>query len=425
MKLKNALGIVITVVLVINRFFSYPVLAQEFSVTGNGEGSSNSISFQVENNNQVDQTNTADIKNEVQAEAETGSNEANDNTGEVEIETGDVTQEVVIINSGNNSTVQIGCCEEEDPSTAATQNNGASSDNSIDVSDNSSTAVNIVNELSIQNNVDISANTGDNEALGNEGDVTIKTGEINLLAVILNKNLNTADVSVSDPAKNFNLFLKKNGAGSTNSISEDNKTENEYSVFNNLYLNNDIKNHSNTGNNKANKNSGQVFISTGDIFLDIILKNKDINTSKIADVCCGKPFPSPTPVPSGSPSPSPSSSPSPSESPSPSPSGSPTSSCCSPTTDIPGPGGGGGGPGGSSEGEVLGVSLPVTGGFSLWTLTFLALLMLATGVILRSDLTYGQTKFKKVSGKFIDSSKPYVFGAYLLANLKVLSSSKA
>lgn len=164
MKLKNALGIVITVVLVINRFFSYPVLAQEFSVTGNGEGSSNSISFQVENNNQVDQTNTADIENEVEVEAQTGSNEANANTGEVEIETGDVTENVVIVNSGNSSTVQVGCCEEKDPSSAAIENNGASSDNSIDVSDNSSTVVNIVNELTIQNNVDISANTGDNEA---------------------------------------------------------------------------------------------------------------------------------------------------------------------------------------------------------------------------------------------------------------------
>jgi len=421
MKFSNAAGILVAVVLVFNQFFTYPVFAQEFSVTGNGEGSSNSISYQAEQNNQIQQSNDADIENNVAAEAQTGDNQANDNLGDVEIDTGDVTEEVTIVNSGNSQTAEIGCCPSEDPSSASIEGNGEDSGNSIDISDDSLAQVNIVNELKLKNNVSINSNTGDNEADDNDGEVIIRTGEVNLLAQILNQNLNSADVSVSNPGNDFNYSIKNNGSGSINSISEDNNAENEYFVFNDLYLVNDIRNYSNTGGNKANKNNGKVFISTGDVFLDIILKNKDINSSKIVDTCCAKVSPSPSPTPSGSPSPSPS--PSPSGSPSPSPSGSPTSSCCSPTTDIPGPGGGGGGPGGG--GEVLGASLPATGGFSLWTLTFLALLMLVSGVILRSDFTYAQTKFKKISRKFIDSSKSYVFGAYLLANLKVIPSGKA
>lgn len=420
MKLKNALGIVIAVVLGLNPFFLYPVLAQEFSVSGNGNGSSNNISYQAETNNQIEQTSNAEIENNVEAEAVAGENEANGNTGEVEINTGDVTGEIVILNSGNSSTAQIGCCE-EDPSSAAIEGNGEDSNNSINISDNSKVNVNIVNELKLKNNVAINADTGNNEADDNEGDVTIQTGGINMLAQILNQNLNQADVSVSNPNKSFSYSIKNNGSGSTNSITEDTGTENEYSVFNNLYLVNDIKNSTNTGGNKANKNNGKVFISTGSILLDIILQNKDINVSKITDTCCANPSPSPSPSGSPGPSSSPTPSGSPSPTPTPTPSPTPAPSCCTPTNDPPGPPVGSGGPGG----EVLGAALPATGGFSIWTLTLLALLMLSAGVILRSDYGSRQIKSKKVSGQFANSFKSYLFGAYLLANLKGLSPGKA
>ena len=268
----------------------------------------------------------------------------------------------------------------------------------------------------------VNADTGNNEADDNDGDVTIQTGEINMLAQILNQNLNQADVSVSNPNKSFSYSIKDNGSGSTNSITEDSSAENEYSVFNDLYLVNDIKNNTNTGGNKANKNNGKVFISTGSILLDIILQNKDINVSKIVDNCCAKASPSPSPSGSPGPSSSPTPSGSPSPTPTPTPSPTPTSSCCTPTNDPPGPpGGGSGGPGG----EVLGAALPATGGFSIWTLTLLALLMLSAGVILRSDYGSRQIKSKKVSGQFTNSVKSYLFGAYLLANLKGLSAGKA
>ena len=143
MKLKNALGIIIAVVLGLSPLFPYPVLAQEFSVSGNGAGSSNNISYQAETNNQIQQTNNEEIENNVGAEAETGGNEADGNSGEVEINTGDVTGEIVILNTGNSSTAQIGCCEEEDPSSAAITGNGEDSDNSIDISDNLATKINI------------------------------------------------------------------------------------------------------------------------------------------------------------------------------------------------------------------------------------------------------------------------------------------
>ena len=417
MKINRKLSFLAAAVLVTNQFFVNPVYAQEFSISGNSDNSSNNISYQANQNTQVEQTNKAEIENNVESEAITGNNEASGNIGEVEIETGDIIEETVIVNSGNISLAQTECCVEDDLSSATIQENGVATDNSIEISDDSSTKVAVVNKLKLKNNVEVSANTGDNWAVDNDGEVTIQTGQIQILAQILNQNLNRADVLVSDPSKSFNYYIKNNGDGSINSITENNSSESTYSVYNNQNLVNEIKNSANTGGNIANKNSGKVFISTGDIFLDIILKNKDINISKIVDACCKKT--NPTPAPSGRPSPSPSGSPSPPSSPSPS---TPPGSCCSPTTDIPGPGGGGGT--GGSSGEVLGASLPATGGFSLWTLTLFALLMTAAGVILRSDSGHGQDKFKEVYRKLVDHSKPYLFGAYLFANLKILSAVK-
>lgn len=422
MKFKNALGAFVAVVLVMNQFFSYGVYAQEFTVSGNGEGSTNSINFEETNTDTISQENNADINNNVDASAETGNNEANGNSGETSIETGNIEEEITVINSGNSSQAEIGCCANEDPSSVSIEDNGSDSENNIGIMQDSSNKINIVNELQLTNNVSLYSNTGDNEANDNDGNVEIQTGEINLLAQILNQNLNSAKVSASNQNPSFAYNISGNGSGSTNSIKENNNTGNEYLVFNTLYLNNNIKNYSNTGGNKANKNIGNVFISTGSVLLDIILSNRDINSSKITSTCCNGALP-PSPPPSGSPTPSPSGTPSPSDPPSGGPQ--PTSSCCSPTTDIPGPGGGGGGTGGGG-GEILGASLPATGGFSLWFLTGMALLMIASGVILRSDYEKNALfkRFKKLYGEFVYNLRATAFGVYLFANLKVIPSLK-
>lgn len=422
MRIKNAFCALVALLLLINQNFIFAVSAQEFTVSGNGEGSSSSISYQAENNNQIHQENNAEVENDVKAEAETGSNEANDNSGEVQIETGNAQVSTEIVNSGNTSTAVIDCCPAEDPGSVVVADNGEDSQNSVEITQDSATNITTVNKLNLDNNVDITANTGDNEADDNSGDVTIKTGEVNILAQILNKNLNNSYISASSANNLFNYKIAGNGANSVNTVTESGSEDNNYLVFNDLYLNNSIINNANTGGNKANKNNGKVFIATGSVLLDIILLNKDINTSVIKASCCSSPSPTPTPTPT----PSPSGTPGPSESPSPS--NPPQGSCCSPTTDIPGPGGGGGGGGSSSSssggGEVLGAALPATGGFSLWMLTVLALLMLSAGVILRGDYEYAQDKFKKVSGKFADSFGAYLFGAYLLAYTADLPSRK-
>lgn len=423
MKFKYALCAIVCVLLGFNQIFSYPVFGQEFSVSGNADGSSNDISYQAEESNQVQQTNIAEIENNVGVEVQTGENEANGNSGEVEISTGGITGGIEILNTGNNSTAQNGCCGEEDPSLSSIENNGAQSENTINISENSSNKITLSNGLVLTNNISINADTGDNEAEDNEGDVTIQTGNISLLAQIFNQNLNTADISATSQNKSFNYRVKNNGSGSTNLVAEASNTENEYFILNDVYMVNDITSNLNTGGNKANKNErssssnkGKVFISTGNIYLDLILSNK-VNTSKIIADCCRKtvPLPTPTPPPTGGPG----------ESPSPSP---------IPVSSVPPSGGGGGGNGGggssggessSGSGGVLGAILPATGGFSLWILTFLALLMLSVGVILRSDYGNKQIKLKKVYRKFTDNFKSYFFGAYLFAYTKSLPSVKS
>lgn len=416
MKLSKVLTALAALLLVNNQFFSYAVYAQEFSISGNGDGSASEISYKAEQNTPIVQSNDAQINNDIEADSTTGENEANNNNGEVQIQTGDATEEVAVLNSGNNSTAQVGCCPDDQPSSASIEDNGSDSENSIDISDNSKNTVIIDNNLELKNNVSVNANTGDNEANNNDGDVFIQTGQINLLAAVLNQNLNTASVNVGNQNKSFNYTISNNGSGSTNSINENNNSNNEYYITNNLALTNNINSSANTGGNKANKNNGKVFISTGNIYLDIILSNRDINVSKIVENCCAKSSPTPTPSPTTSPNPS--------EPPHGGPSTPPGSSCCSPTTDIPGPGGGGGGGGSSAgSGEVLGASLPATGG-SLWFLTALALFMLSFGIILRTDQAYGQTRIKKVFRQFNDSLRAYAFGAYLFANIKVVPAFK-
>lgn len=403
--------------LVVSQLFPYPVFADEIVVSGNGDGSQNGISINETKSNTTVQENEAVVENKIDSVADTGGNSVDNNSGEVEITTGDIAQAVTVINSGNSNQAETGCCN-GDPGSMKITDNGTDSNNEIDLNHSTSNTVNVNNNLQLSNNIQVTSNTGDNEASGNSGDVAIETGGVNILAQILNKNLNSNKVTVSSSDPLSNLKISGNGNGSKNEVNDNAKEYNQYSITNALVLDNTFISYANTGGNKAKGNLGKVFISTGSIMLDIILANY-ANSNELIDQCCKNNPPSPTPPPTSTPTPTPT--PGGSTSPSPTPQG----SCCSPTTDIPGPGGGGGSGGSSSGGgEVLGSALPATGGMSLWLLTGIALLMLAAGVILRTDSNEAQIKLKKAFGKFTNSIRLYTFGFYLYTNLKVIPAFK-
>ncbi len=373
--------------------------ATEFVIEGNGDNSQNSINYTQEKSETVQQSNEANIDNNVNQEANTGGNSASSNTGgEVNIETGDATSNTQIENSGNHSVYESECCPNGD-SSLVISGNGSGSTNNIGYTSNNTSKIIINNLMNTTNNISITANTGDNEADSNNGDVSITTGKAKINAKVENKNINLAYIKGSQGTGSFNVKVSGNGVDSTNDVIVNNSLNTDIVVNNRLDLINNLRFSAITGNNSANRNNGKVSISTGDVMLDIILKNKDINVSQIVLECCQeKEQPSPSPSPSVSPSPSPSSSPNPSESPKPS---------DNPSGGVIGGGGGGGGgsssgasSGNSGGGQVLGATLPTTGGFGLYQATLFSLTLFATGVYLRYSapkkrkLDYGRKKLK-------------------------------
>lgn len=165
-----------------------PVGAMSIEVSGNGADSDTSANVSVSQTVNILQTNTADIDNDVSASANTGYNDANDNTGgDVSIETGDATTKVEASNKLNSNTVSLGCCPDFSANVKVS-GNGSDSRNTVNLSLDNTLSIEDRKFLEIDNNFSVWSNTGKNNASGNTGgDVRIKTGDANALVVIDNK----------------------------------------------------------------------------------------------------------------------------------------------------------------------------------------------------------------------------------------------
>ncbi len=165
-----------------------PVGAMSIEVSGNGADSSTTTNVSVSQTVNILQSNNADIDNNVSAEANSGGNSANDNTGgAVSIETGDATTKVSASSKANSNSQQLGCCNDLSAAVKVS-GNGADSRNEVSLSLLNEFSVQESNNLDIDNDIFVFANTGDNEANGNTGgDARIKTGDANALVVIDNE----------------------------------------------------------------------------------------------------------------------------------------------------------------------------------------------------------------------------------------------
>lgn len=265
-----------------------PVMANalEIVVTDNGSGSESEVQLTQETQTNVTQTNEANVANDVNVSANTGDNEASDNTGgNVAIETGDVSENVSVNNSVNSSIVETGCCPQD--LTATISGNGADSDNDIDLDIDNSTNIAINQTAYITNNIQGTANTGGNTANDNTGgNVSIETGSIHIAGGIQNGPINSASVKGGSGGGDISAKIWGNGTGSSNDISA------SFDFNSDIFLNfkSDIDNFVNwdlnTGKNKANDNNGNVSILTGDIFFDFLIKNGPINFGGVDWGCC-------------------------------------------------------------------------------------------------------------------------------------------
>jgi hypothetical protein len=157
--------------------------------------------------------------------------------------------------------------------------NGSDSYNKADVDISTSTVVTQNNNANIQNNVSISANSGDNKANDNTGgDVSIDTGDASANVSVNNAaNSNTAQVN-GCCLGDITAKISENGSDSTNKLYLDAAASTYVTQNNNAYVYNNVDVDLDTGNNKANDNTGgNVSIDTGNAKADGVTISNAVN----------------------------------------------------------------------------------------------------------------------------------------------------
>ena len=190
-------------------------------VSGNGSDSDNNVWLDLNTETDVFQTNEADVKNLVWADAKTGDNEAEDNTGgSVSIKTGIADVTVDLATTANANSATIGGGSPSGSLSARILGNGSDSENEIDLELASAVLLEQANEADILNKVDVDAETGDNEADDNTGGETdIETGNATVDVSVDNMvNFNWADVECGCLLDDILAKISGNGTDSENEI---------------------------------------------------------------------------------------------------------------------------------------------------------------------------------------------------------------
>ena len=263
-------------------------------ISGNGSDTYNKADVEIEQSTYVTQSNTANIQNTVNADANTGKNDANRNTsGTVLIDTGNATTDVAVSNMVNSNAAEVKCCEGDVDVLISENGDGSRNKVYLDVNEDAEeeglgTLVSQTNSAKIDNDVDADSNTGKNDANRNTGaDVTILTGKATTeVDVVTQANANSASIKGNSDGAQLSLMIVGNGADTYNKID----LEYERSVWvdqsNSARVENHVDADADTGKNDANRNTGgTVMVDTGDAKVDVLVDNM-INFNW-AEVDCG------------------------------------------------------------------------------------------------------------------------------------------
>ena len=261
-------------------------------ISGNGADSENEIEVETEQEQVVVQQNWAVVRNFIETEVSSGDNEAEDDTnGDVAIHTGAATANVNVNNKVNANVALFEDCPgcQEDIG-AKISDNGAGSENEIEVESEVETEIFQENWAEIDNCVEAEVESGDNEAENNTGgDVTITTGP-----ATANVNLNNlANANWAAIVSGFGsgpawkgAEISGNGADSENEI----EIEQERSIAivqdNWADIFNRVETEVESGDNEAEDNTGgDVAIHTGPATANLNLNNKaNFNLAEVE--CC-------------------------------------------------------------------------------------------------------------------------------------------
>lgn len=339
-------------------------------ISNNGSNSSNEVKIQVNNSTTVTQDNTANVDNAIHQEANSGVNNASSNTTSSSIKTGDVSAATTISNDTiNSNTVFVNTpCSCEAKTDISVLENGSSSTNIVNNTENQTITFTQNNSDKITNNVSQTGVSGNNIASNNNGNVEIKTGNVSGKLEIENTNINnTFNNLPTDPRKDTIVTVSSNGESSSNVIVLARNTVWNIFSSNNALVNNSMFQYLTSGGNEANGNNGNVSITTGDVFGSILVKNDHINDSVLVlkDKVCKKDDPGDSSSDDTK----------------------PDNSESYDNHDVINEGGAGPHPdnrdNNNSNGDVLGQSLPETGGNLLSIIILTSLILFFAGLSLR------------------------------------------
>ncbi|MEX0616872.1 MAG: hypothetical protein WD231_03630 [Candidatus Woykebacteria bacterium] len=170
--------------------------------------------------------------------------------------------------------------------TAQNQSTGADSSNTAEVKVENDLNVSSNNTANINNNLKISANTGGNSASKNTGDGTVKTGDITGRVSIVNdvnsNSLNDSNFDCSSLCTvswDIKASNSHTGADSENSATVNVENDVDITQNNDLDIDNNLDADLNTGDNEADKNTGDGSVKSGDIDFDVSIVNEGNNNS--------------------------------------------------------------------------------------------------------------------------------------------------
>jgi hypothetical protein len=286
-------------------------------ISGNGAESKNTTGLKLTDKVVVAQKNDSDVFNHVDADAKTGSNEANKNTGgSVEISTGNALTKVELSTTAGSNIAQVGGGNQGAGSVALKiLGNGADSKNEIALNLDRDVLLQQSNISDVSNWIGADAKTGGNKAGKNTGGtVSIDTGNAVAGAFVDNSvGFNWADVGC-DCLGDVTAKIAGNGASDEWGNKTDNKIKATLSNDVNIWqdnsckefdpwwfdfwyqkgcLNNSLDVNANTGTNEDKKNTGNPgvdpSVTTGDA--ESITKVENTGGSNIY----GAPVESPNP----------------------------------------------------------------------------------------------------------------------------------
>lgn len=253
-----------------------------------GADSTNHSSIVLNQDTTVVQNNAADITNNVNLKLNSGKNNANKNTGEGIVVSGDISSGVAISNTANTNVADLQSCGGCDMDiVVGNVKTGADSDNGAKVKLNKTNSIFQNNAAVVDNNIDVNGNTGKNNANKNTGGGSVESGDLTGTAIVENNlNQNFASLAGGEGTASITALNDTTGADSSNWTKVKANFNNVVTQTNLADIDNNVDLDLNSGKNDANKNTGWGMVTTGDVAAGVAL-NTTANANFLAfNDCC-------------------------------------------------------------------------------------------------------------------------------------------